>query len=94
MSYKMALYYWLVCDTCGRSSTEGGEHSAWADEFSAEDEARNEGWLVSKFGHHCVDCIQWCPYCESEEIPKSLDHCSSCAENVGSAETSPCGEPR
>lgn len=46
MSLATAPYFWLVCDRCGASSTEGGDYGAWATEDSAYEEASEVDWAV------------------------------------------------
>jgi hypothetical protein len=54
MAIREAAYYWLVCDHpgCEEKSTEGGEHSAWAEIHMAVEEAFNRDWTVTPYGGH------------------------------------------
>lgn len=57
MSVQSQPYYWLECDQsgCEAKSTEGGEHSAWMDEWMAEEEAFNSDWTITSDGKHYCD---------------------------------------
>lgn len=100
MSVKSEPYYWLECDgpECGRKSTEYGDHTAWAEEHMAEEEAENGDWALTDEGKH------FCPkhrpvytcgaetYAQTRETP--AEYCEEevdtederCAKHDGSAQ--------
>lgn len=72
MTIKSAPYYWVECDLCEASATEGSDHSAWSEPDHATSDAENAGWTVGgengapeRVGHVCDDCApRWtCPDC-------------------------------
>jgi hypothetical protein len=70
MTLNSALYYWLICDRCGVSSTEDSEVAAWSDIGSAYLEAGESEWhfdgdIGQSSRDVCADChvIETCPGC-------------------------------
>jgi hypothetical protein len=57
MSYRSAPFWWLVCDLCGATSTEGSEHVAWMDQSQAVDDAECGDWWVEDGNHLCAQCV-------------------------------------
>jgi hypothetical protein len=54
MTVKSAPYYWLTCDapTCGVSSTEDSEYTAWGDQGTAVMSAVDSDWFITDDGRH------------------------------------------
>lgn len=59
MAVASAPFYWLLCDGCGVSSTEGNEHVAWISEDQAAMQAEESGWHIGSVeSHHCWKCTK------------------------------------
>jgi hypothetical protein len=57
MSLAQALYYWLVCDICGATSTQGDRFAAHDSIDTAIDRAEELGWAIEPGGRHrCARC--------------------------------------
>jgi hypothetical protein len=79
MTFKSAPYFWLVCDGCERSSTEGGDISAWVDEAQAIVDAECDAWFVEPGRHLCWECAQKlvCPECGDAKAADAAT-CADC----------------
>lgn len=74
MTIRSAPYYWVKCDGCGVSSTEGGEYSAWNGESVALDDALNSDWTAYGDLHFCYDCTPKDDDGGAQESPPFPDH--------------------
>jgi hypothetical protein len=56
MSYQSSLYWWVLCDRCGKRHESYDDYEAWAEKDQADELADDSGWLVEGGNHLCEDC--------------------------------------
>lgn len=59
MIQKVEMYQ-AVCDGCGKSHVnEYLGYVAWADEWSAKNDAKESGWQEIEGKLYCPDCVEY-----------------------------------
>jgi hypothetical protein len=67
MSVKRVDSWMLLCDGCGTEFENGNGWSIFADRWYAEDDARDNEWLVRDGLTLCVPCREKTTYCRDED---------------------------
>lgn len=56
---KEVIVFTVVCDNCGKDSSDGCEHLGWDDENYALDCAMNADFIENNHSHYCPDCASY-----------------------------------
>jgi len=49
----------VICDNCGKDSSEDCDYSAWNDQDYAWDCAKEDDWIEVENKHYCNDCYSF-----------------------------------
>lgn len=75
MALKSEPFYWLICDTCGVKSTEGGDYGAWSDAQTAVEDAENSDWWTNDpWEHFCPEHVP----CDGSDNCPAFNHTEGC----------------
>ena len=59
---KEVTMYTVICDNCGKYSSDQSDHAAWTTKRDAEDQAWDLNWNIEEVEdnkHYCYDCYDY-----------------------------------
>lgn len=57
--YKEIIMYTVICDNCGKDSSDDSEYSGWNDKEYAWDCADADNWIEKDEKHYCPNCYSY-----------------------------------
>jgi hypothetical protein len=49
----------VICDNCGKDSSDGSDYSGWSDKDYAVEQAEESGFQTVDDKHYCIDCWEY-----------------------------------